>query len=1344
MKKFLFLLLLNITLASVSAQPGFSGSLRSKVCLNEWWKFYPILDAEGKNHIEPSAIPALSMFKDTILVPGSWTAGGSDAPSANDAKTPWKAWRINDSYGYPLPWDKTNSAWYFREFNMQDISKVSRYFLDFEGILREGYVFVNGKRVGHSVNGIMPNEWEISKFIKAGKNTLHVFVTDYRRDKAGKTFTPTGADQVVAQKGIWQDVYLISRPDVYVEDVTIRTSTRKNQLTIHYTLKNSSTKTRKVKPQFVVKEGNTIHLGFDSNEITLDPGETKSLAIEKAWSSYIPWSPNIPQLYHLQVRLAEQGKITDEHTERFGFREVWTEGHRVMLNGIPVHMFGEWGHKMNFDNFRPEYIRQWYRMLKDCNMNYMRTHTFPHPRIVLELADEMGILVSLESGWFFGNSFALDSAELWKGAEQHIRDIVRTYKNYPSIILYSVGNEVRWSGNQPAIIKNTPGLRKLYEELDPTRIPYHDGDSPLWDERTQHLLSRHYGLECTGEGWWDKSKPLHVGEVGKWHYGQPIDNTIWGNDKMFASFEECHRVIALETADIAELARTNEVTCFFPWNLSSLDNYRPWPQEHKFTWPDPTGPYLKPLRSGPYSSEFTWWEPNGKGYVPGVSFNIMKHAFRPIAVIVREKLSSMFDDSEIKHTVTVVNDGGQNLNATLYIDVKSNNKTVWAKTYPVSIANGYVSKFEISIPPLKMNHETEFIIETSLHNKTEVFDKHTRRIRITPVDVKKQKIVALPLAVLGKGRISGMLVKSGHQLNFISSLKNLNVTKNPVLLVEKNAITLGSTQNKELKEYISKGGKALILEQTQSAMPLVTLSVKPVERCHLAPGAEKILGDLNAADFAFWGTDPYGVNNSDSWVTIRPYFKPSQGNFHMLLYSGYGDFGQGGFYMTPLFEATEGKGMWIGCQLLLSDKAMSHPAAFKVFSQLLKYLAQWNQPLAGTIAPIGKEALRAAEKYKWVKNDNANVIFAKANDLVNYPALTKLREKIKGGAKLIISQTDSACAPELEKLFGITLNTVNLGDIYNLVSEQSDSLISGITNHELYWLDKGQYSPAENKNRVITKWLLHSPQGKVLLSSEQNSCWREFHTLNGRAERTRMPIATYYLWNGPRLHAAGLMTVPYGKGQLIFCQVPVLEESYPKADIFWSTFMSNLGVKSEQSLFEGDCVKAGGQRSQGFPQKLYYIEDPSDGDLQRAQGVSKQSEFRLPNQGMESGFEWKNISAIDGNFTPPGKGKRYLLFYQINAGRPRKELFDKLEGLPDPSQQTLLDIQGSGTIRLTVNGKVFDDALFGAEKLAKLADIDLEMDWNTILLEWTPEADWNLRFDWRNRQSQPEVEFEFK
>ncbi len=82
------------------------------------------------------------------------------------------------------------------------------------------------------------------------------------------------------------------------------------------------------------------------------------------------------------------------------------------------------------------------------------------------------------------------------------------------------------------------------------------------------------------------------------------------------------------------------------------------------------------------------------------------------------------------------------------------------------------------------------------------------------------------------------------------------------------------------------------------------------------------------------------------------------------------------------------------------------------------------------------------------------------------------------------------------------------------------------------------------------------------------------------------------------------------------------------------------------------------------------------------------------------------------------------------------------DGLPDPTQQTLCDLNGMGTIRPYVNGRAFDAINLGEDQKGVIPDIDLNMDWNTIILVWEPKGD-SLQVAWRGRQRNPEVEFAF-
>ncbi|MBS3735219.1 MAG: hypothetical protein KGY99_09885 [Phycisphaerae bacterium] len=1323
-------------------------ALRRETSLNGWWDFLPDLTDAGRRYREPEAIPDGGWLPGRILVPGSWTRGGSVGDEETAARRPWQRWRIFDSYGYPGEWDAMNTAWYRRTFTVEALPDGRRWFLHFGGVLRYAWYFVNGRLVGRSTDGILPSEHDVTDALVAGENTLVVYVTDYERNDAGKTFVPVGCDQMTRQKGIWQDVRLIQRPEVYVSDVTIRTSTRRDELTVLAEITNASPQRRTVRPELSVRDAAGLPaLELVGEPVAVDASATETVELSRRWAGYRPWSPQSPVLYWLTTRLTDGATLVDAREDRFGFREVWVEGHRIMLNGKPVHLAGEWCHKHSLDSFRPEYVRQWYRMLKDLHMNYIRTHTFPHPPVVLDLADEMGILVSVESGWQFGKEHAVDDERLWDGAARHARNIIARDKNHPSVILWSVGNECRWNHDREAIVRNMPRLRAVYERLDPTRIAYHDGDSSLWDERAQKLISRHYGLECSGAHGWDRSRPLHVGELGKWHFGQPIDNLIWGDDTIFGSFRECHRAVAREAADIIEQGRANEVACLFPWNLSGLDNYRPWPTERTFDWPDAAAPHVKPLRAAPYGCEFAWWAPDAPGYAPGVSFPYIQRAFRPVALVVRERLNCAFADRAIRQTVTVVNDSGGSVRATLRVRALSgDDEVLWEAAEFVSLDTGRTERHRWEIPPLDVAVATEVRIETTLGDTAQVHDRVERTVRIVPAAARKERWELPAVAAVGDGSMTALLADHGVAVERAESIAEADASATPLLVVEKDAIEPGSTQHRDLGRFVRAGGRAVVLEQHASPLPQLTIETKPAERAHVRGGREDVLAGVAADDLAFWGEEPYGLIDSDSWVVVSPYRKPAGVAARVLVDSGWGSFGGGGLQWTPLVEAPVGDGLVLACQLRLTDKAASHPVAMDLLRRLLRRAADYRPSAAAGVEATGRAgAILARLGFACGEAGSGEVLVAEAGDL-DAEALGKQAERVAAGATGVVIGVDAAAAERLSQAYGATVETVNLGPVYHLVRTRPDAALDGISNQDTYWLDKAHYGPGENVNHKMTDALLRCDGGEAteLLSSESESCWREFYTEDAKGEEYRMAAVTHYLWDGPRASAAGLLRLRHGQGRLVLCQIPLPDEPYAKAERFYLRLLENLGARSDASALSGETTQASDKRSDGFPPQVRYLADPSDAAWEEVLHRATIRERRIPNQGLRAAFDWTLAETPDGLLRIEADAERIVVFCELSPGRPRKAA--PVEGgLPDPQQQTLLELTGGGLATLYVNGRAYQPAELGEEGKATVADIDLDAQWNTIVLDWTPPAQRpaTLGLRWRDRHGRDEVEFDF-
>jgi beta-galactosidase len=1339
MRSIVFFALLVVLPCSVIVNAQWPSEKRTKICLNGWWDFLPVLDGTGRQFKEPGEIPEEGWLVNAMIVPGSWVTSSTEGENAD---TPWTEWRISDSYSFPSEWNQTNTAWYRRYLTLNSIDKTRKYFLQFDGILRESWIFINGHIAGHRKEGTLFSEHDITPYLIPGNNEIVVYITDYRRDENNRTYVHVGSDQMDNQRGIWGDVNLDERPAVRIQDLTIRTSTRNNEITLIYKLINETKKSISLRTDFSISENDRIHKSFGGQKITLRPGESETYECIEPWTGYIPWSPNNPQLYQLNIQLSANGNTLDYYTERFGFREVWIEGHNIILNGNIIHLRGEWGHKFHFGFFRPEYVRQWFGMLKELNMNYIRTHAFPHPKFMIDLADENGILVSLESAWFFSYQ-ATDNDEFWNNAKEYARDIVNRYKNHPSIIFWSVGNEVRWGWDISEVIARGPEVQKVYEDLDTTRVAFSDGSTSLWDERTQKIISRHYGLECSGEDGWDRSKPLNVGELGKWHYGQPIDNLVWGNDEIFASFEKCVTAIAQETSDIILQARSNEVSCLFPWNLSCLDNYRSSTVEIKHNWTDFNTPYAKPLRTAPYGAEFTWWEPDSKGYIPGPGFDIIRHANRPFAVYIREKLNQVFDDEKIKHTVSLINDLGKTTDGTLRIEVTQNNETVYSKETIIQVTNGGTSKMEYNIPVKKVNSKSKVIINTYFLEGQTVTDSISRVVWATPSEEKVKPVQINECFVFGSGVMDAFLNKHKIKYHRIGNLEEILIHPKAVLIIEKNSITAGSTQNKTLAAFINNGGRVFIMEQDNSALPDISIQPKPSERCFIRAYNHPLMNQFTADEFAYWGDDPYGKSNSASYVVSEPFLKPDKGNTSILLDCGYGDFGNGGLNWSPLFETRAGKGIAMISQLRLSDKFEVHPSANKLILQILKYLSDWTPDENKELAVIDSNDIQVINKlgFKSADKDIAHVLVVSGQALNDETAVDYLNKRLHDGSNIIIHELDSAAIRHLGEKWRLDIAPVNLGKQYNLIRGADNKLLNGISNQETYWLDAGTYCQA-TENRKITDWLISSDSGTTLLTSENESCWREFYTQGASSEKLRMAVITHYLFNGPRESASGMIAFPINKGMLILTQMPLPEDDYYKAEIFWSQLLTNLNVTSSLNLFDGEKVAYGSQKSNGFPDSIRIINNPDSEMLNKIIGQGDPGEIseRFRNQGLTDGFSWDIIKTPEGVLNIPDNCRDAVIYFELNPGRSRR-LITTTGNWPDPSQQTLVDFAGEGTITLYVNGKKFQPLELDGKKNT-ISDINLNQYWNSILIHFIPRGR-DLKILWRNRQGEPELEFEF-
>jgi hypothetical protein len=498
-----------------------------------------------------------------------------------------------------------------------------------------------------------------------------------------------------------------------------------------------------------------------------------------------------------------------------------------MLNGVPVHLFSDWGSKVTLYHHTREWIKKWFGMIRDYNMNNSRLHTHPHPRLIMDMADEEGIYITSETAIFgSGGGQAAGSPIYWENAKKHVERFVRREKNHPSVILWSCGNEMRWNGNEGLDMVKTelPILKTLFNKLDPTRPAFFEGDSSLWNGKIQDIISRHYGKECSGIGWWDKKQPLHSGEMCVYHQEQPNSTVNLGGDLVWADYEHCHAAGTLDLCYVVEDSRANGVCCLGPWNFVAISNLRKHDEMH-FEYDDYTAPGVKPLFAKADTSEFVYWE-EGPGYIPQPGTEPAVHAFRPFAVFDLSRRVSYYADKEIKKHLYIVNDTAANaegsLTATLSLGDKAVSKT---EITGIKVERGRTKEIDVTLVAPKAVGKYSYSVQFVSNDENKLLDKWTREIIFSLPEAPK---ISGKIVVYGKGNVQSILKNVNIGFRCLNDLSDIGDAD--ILILEKNTVTPGSDMPVHIRRFTQAGGRVIVMEQYASVFPAFVIEDKLVQR----------------------------------------------------------------------------------------------------------------------------------------------------------------------------------------------------------------------------------------------------------------------------------------------------------------------------------------------------------------------------------------------------------------------------------------------------------------------------------------------------------------------------------
>jgi len=475
---------------------------------------------------------------DDLPVPSSWQTYGYGVPIYTNVTYPFKNdWpRVTETpkndytnYKYRNPVGS-----YHRDFVIPGEWSDREIFIHFGAIRSAAYVWINGRKVGYTQGSKTPAEFNITDYVKPGRNVLAVEV--YRWSDGSYL-----EDQDFFRlAGIQRDVYLFAAPKVHIRDFYVVTNLDAQYRDAVLTVTCDLVTYGKPRGEYAVEarladsRGEPVGGGVLAAWRGAAPSSVK---LQSKVSSPELWSAETPHLYRLFLVLKNgSGDTLEVVTCRVGFREVEIRNSRLYVNGKAVYLKGvnrhehdpDHGHALSRESMLQDILR-----MKRYNVNTVRTCHYPDDPYWYDLCDEYGIYVideaNVEShGMGYGARSLAKQPEWEKAHVARERAMVHRDKNHPSVIIWSMGNE---AGGGP----NFDACRNAILAIDKTRPIHYERDNRLADIESCMYPNVKW-LERAGNA--DSPKPFIMCE-----YAHAMGNALGNFKEYWEVIEKSKRII---------------------------------------------------------------------------------------------------------------------------------------------------------------------------------------------------------------------------------------------------------------------------------------------------------------------------------------------------------------------------------------------------------------------------------------------------------------------------------------------------------------------------------------------------------------------------------------------------------------------------------------------------------------------------------------------------------------------------------------------------------------------------------------------------------------------------------
>jgi beta-galactosidase len=449
--------------------------------LNGTWKFHYSTSPQNRPKSFYDNEYDVSEWDD-IPVPANWQLQGYGAPNYINMRIDF----TDKPVAGQLPQEHNPVGSYKRSFEITEDWQGQRVYLHLGAVKSAYYVWLNGNYVGFAQDSKSPSEFDVTEFAKSGNNQIAIEV--YRWSDG--TFLEL--QDMWRLSGITRDVYLYSTPQTRIQDFHASTELDKSyqhgELELTVNVENYQQQNDWLVSYELLDDQQTLVL---SGKLPIDAAkQSQQLSFAGTAKNVSAWNAESPTLYHLKIALEDkEGNIKHVLRQRVGFRTSELKNGNVLINGEPVLFKGVNRHEhdpITGQTISRESMREDMALLKQYNINAVRTAHYPNDPYWYELADEYGMYIvdeaNIEShglgaanqGHYYDPDKHMVNMHHWQAAYlNRVENMYERDKNHASVVIWSIGNE---SGDGP-------NIEILYDWLK-TRTSF-----PVMSEQAQ--LRRH-------------------------------------------------------------------------------------------------------------------------------------------------------------------------------------------------------------------------------------------------------------------------------------------------------------------------------------------------------------------------------------------------------------------------------------------------------------------------------------------------------------------------------------------------------------------------------------------------------------------------------------------------------------------------------------------------------------------------------------------------------------------------------------------------------------------------------------------------------------------------------------